>query len=64
MTGQPLARSTRQVLPLPASKSIRSDAGVTTAKFYAHVTMDDIREALESDTKSRQKSRRKMRTPH
>lgn len=30
----------------------------TTAAYYAHVTMDDVREALERDTKSRQKPRR------
>lgn len=31
----------------------------TTARFYAHVTLDDVRAALEGDTQSRQKSRRK-----
>lgn len=33
----------------------------TTATYYAHVTMDDVRDALERDTKSRQKSRRTPR---
>jgi integrase len=30
----------------------------TTAAYYAHVTMDDVRDALERDKESRQKSRR------
>lgn len=31
----------------------------TTARYYAHVTLDDVRAALEGDTKSRPKSRRR-----
>jgi integrase len=30
----------------------------TTSNYYAHVTMDDVRAALDGDTESRQKSRR------
>lgn len=33
----------------------------TTSRFYAHVTLDDVRAALDRHTKSRQKSRRKSR---
>lgn len=33
----------------------------TTSRFYAHVTIDDVRELLDRDTNSRQKSRRKAR---
>lgn len=33
----------------------------TTARFYAHVMLDDVREALDRDTESRQKSRRKAK---
>lgn len=33
----------------------------TTSRFYAHVTIDDVRELLDRDTDSRQKSRRKAR---
>lgn len=35
----------------------------TTAAYYAHVTMDDVRDALERDTDSRQKSRRSKKQP-
>lgn len=58
-------RHTRATRTLRATGNIKvvqrllghADVG-TTAAYYAHVTMDDVRDALERDTESRQKPRR------
>ena len=53
-------RLLRQTGNLKAVQRLLGHADIdTTARFYAHVTLDDVREALDRDTNPRQKSRRK-----
>lgn len=52
-------RTLRQTGNLKVVQTLLGHADIdTTARYYAHVTVDDVRAALDSDTNSRQKSRK------